>query len=261
MSRHIGDDDLLALIDGESSTPRAVEIEAHLECCAACAARCRELQRVSNDVVRLSRPSDRLPTDVAEARWCISEMMKEDVERRWSWRASMVLAATAALMFFIARHESTLLHRSLIIERGALPIASLTPGLAQHVSSDELCGGRPRTIPEIPADLRIQVLRDYGMEQVPPTDYELDYLITPELGGLPDRRNLWPEPYGLRSWNAHAKDVLENKLPRLVCRGEIDLRTAQREIASNWIAAYKKYLAKEPTIELHARLLELPHRP
>ena len=75
-----------------------------------------------------------------------------------------------------------------------------------------------------------------------------------------DRRNLWPEPYGLRSWNAHAKDALENLLPRLVCSGRIDLATAQREMASNWIDAYKKYLATERPIQLHARLL-LPTEP
>jgi hypothetical protein len=66
---------------------------------------------------------------------------------------------------------------------------------------------------------------------------------------------LWPEPYGLRSWNAHAKDSLENLLPRLVCSGRIDPATAQREMASNWIEAYKKYLATERPIQLHARLL------
>jgi hypothetical protein len=93
------------------------------------------------------------------------------------------------------------------------------------------------------------------MEHVPPTEYELDYLITPELGGATDRRNLWPEPYGLRSWNAHAKDALENVLPRLVCSGRLDLATAQHEIAGNWIDAYKKYLASERPIPLHARLL------
>jgi hypothetical protein len=38
------------------------------------------------------------------------------------------------------------------------------------------------------------------------------------------------------------KDALERKLHNLVCAGELDLKTAQREIASNWIEAYKKYV-------------------
>ena len=85
------------------------------------------------------------------------------------------------------------------------------------------------------------VLRAYGMEHVPPADYELDYLITPELGGASNRENLWPERYGSRVWNARVKDDLERLLPRMVCEGRLDLAVAQRDIAVDWIAAYKKY--------------------
>jgi hypothetical protein len=42
------------------------------------------------------------------------------------------------------------------------------------------------------------------------------------------------------------KDVLERKLHNLVCAGKLDLKTAQREIASNWIEAYKKYVGESP---------------
>ncbi|MBV8225785.1 MAG: hypothetical protein JO232_11430 [Verrucomicrobia bacterium] len=34
------------------------------------------------------------------------------------------------------------------------------------------------------------------------------------------------------------KDVLERKLHKLVCTGQLDLKTAQSEIASNWIESY-----------------------
>ena len=37
------------------------------------------------------------------------------------------------------------------------------------------------------------------------------------------------------------KDQLEDLLPRLVCEGQVDLRTAQRDIAADWVAAYRKY--------------------
>jgi len=36
------------------------------------------------------------------------------------------------------------------------------------------------------------------------------------------------------------KDALERKLQKLVCALQLDLKTAQREIASDWIEAYKK---------------------
>jgi len=76
---------------------------------------------------------------------------------------------------------------------------------------------------------------------VPPDEYELDYLITPQLGGSPDPRNLWPQRYGARVWNASVKDQLEDLLPRLVCEGRVDLRTAQKDIAADWVSAYRKY--------------------
>jgi hypothetical protein len=69
------------------------------------------------------------------------------------------------------------------------------------------------------------------------------------LGGSSDIRNLWPEPYASTLWNAHVKDALEDRLHEMVCNGTIDLHTAQREIASNWIAAYKKYFHAEKPLE------------
>jgi hypothetical protein len=80
---------------------------------------------------------------------------------------------------------------------------------------------------------------------VPSHEYELDYLITPELGGSADRENLWPERYTSRTWNARVKDELEEMLPRLVCTGNVSLAAAQRDIATDWIAAYKKYFRTE----------------
>ena len=76
-------------------------------------------------------------------------------------------------------------------------------------------------------------------------DYELDFLITPELGGASDARNLWPQPYRSILWNAYVKDELERRLQILVCEGEVDLRTAQQELAGDWIAAYKRRFATE----------------
>ena len=73
-------------------------------------------------------------------------------------------------------------------------------------------------------------------------EYEEDHLVSLELGGDPmSELNLWPQhwsaPYG-----AHEKDHLENTLKRLVCSYKITLVDAQKAIASNWIAAYKKYV-------------------
>jgi hypothetical protein len=72
-------------------------------------------------------------------------------------------------------------------------------------------------------------------------DFQVDYLISPQLGGTDDVRNLWPQSYRETRWNARAKDALERHLSRMVCEKKIDLAEAQREIATNWIAAYQKY--------------------
>jgi hypothetical protein len=72
--------------------------------------------------------------------------------------------------------------------------------------------------------------------------YEEDHLIPLELGGSPsNEQNLWPEPYSTIT-GAHTKDKLENKLKKLVCDGTLKLHTAQHAIATNWYAAYLRYI-------------------
>jgi hypothetical protein len=67
------------------------------------------------------------------------------------------------------------------------------------------------------------------------SNYELDHLIPLELGGAPDDiKNLWPEPY-YTDPNAHDKDRFENYMHNQVCSGNLDLVTAQNEIATNWV--------------------------
>jgi hypothetical protein len=142
------------------------------------------------------------------------------------------------------------------MEAAALPIHALTPGAVGAVNLDALCAGRTVEKPSVAAAVRDAVLRGYRMEHVTAREYELDYLITPELGGIPDPRNLWPERYATRVWNARVKDDLEALLPRLICRGQLDLATAQRDIAENWIAAYKKYFKTDRPIRSRLDLLD-----
>lgn len=72
--------------------------------------------------------------------------------------------------------------------------------------------------------------------------YEEDHLISLELGGSPtDPRNLWPEPYA-GATGARVKDRIENRLHAMVCAGTISLAAAQAAIASNWWAAYRRYV-------------------
>jgi len=52
-------------------------------------------------------------------------------------------------------------------------------------------------------------------------------------------------------WNAHTKDALEDHLRSMVCNGQLELATAQHEIASNWVAAYKKYFHTRGPLPQH----------
>lgn len=84
----------------------------------------------------------------------------------------------------------------------------------------------------------------YGLEG-PKSAYEYDHLIPLELGGATNSaKNLWPEPNtpGATGFYRNPKDKLENALKHAVCSGWLSLRTAQRLIASNWVAALRKYV-------------------
>jgi hypothetical protein len=70
------------------------------------------------------------------------------------------------------------------------------------------------------------------------------------IGGSNSIENLWPESYWT-VWNAHVKDRLEDRLHALVVSSKLDLKTAQRQIATDWIAAYKKYIGPSPVSGRH----------
>jgi hypothetical protein len=108
----------------------------------------------------------------------------------------------------------------------------------------------------VPRAVALKVFAAYGVSDPHPRAYELDYLIAPELGGTNDIRNLWPQPYRTLPWDAHAKDALEDHLYGLVCKGSLDLATAQEDISRDWIAAYRKYFQTEVPLPIHAAFLK-----
>jgi hypothetical protein len=133
---------------------------------------------------------------------------------------------------------------------GAMPNARLTPGARLAANVNDICvHGYTHRIRNVPASVKREVYAAYGIENVP-GEHELDHLIPLELGGSNARTNLWPEPYAIY-WNAHVKDGLERKLHNEVCAGEISLSVAQEAIATDWIAAYKRYMGHLPAE--HAR--------
>ncbi len=134
---------------------------------------------------------------------------------------------------------------------GDLPDPKRTPGAANpDVTQDNIhqticVSGWTKTIrPPVKYTnpLKQKQIEEYGYPDKDPALYEEDHLISLQLGGHPtDAHNLWPEPYQIPC-GARVKDVLETRLKRLVCKGDITLEEAQHLIATNWIEAYKKYV-------------------
>jgi hypothetical protein len=152
-----------------------------------------------------------------------------------AWRLALAGAAMLACVVAMASWYRHRLHPAYV------PSPALTPGLARAVDREQLCNSELPKNQVVTADMRRRVFEVYGIANADPQAYEVDYLITPALGGAEDIRNLWPQPYVATAWNARVKDALEDRLRDMVCRGEVDLSDAQRDIATNWVAAYKKY--------------------
>src|ERR1700736_4440810 len=132
------------------------------------------------------------------------------------------------------------------------PDSKLTPGDSFPVTMQDLCvAGYTKKVRNVPAEMKREVYEEYGVTSHGTGDYEVDHLIPLELGGSNSLKNLWPESRRTSPWNAQVKDRLEGKLHELVCSGRLDLKTAQQEIASNWIEAYKTYVSSNsPTSRL-----------
>jgi hypothetical protein len=120
------------------------------------------------------------------------------------------------------------------------PDPALTPGATRSVTLREICtpgsSGKARAVSR--ATKRTVFARYHVTPR--PGAYEVDHLISLELGGSNDLANLWPQPYH-GTLNAHDKDHLENQLHALVCAGTVPLAEAQRAIATDWVAAMQRY--------------------
>jgi hypothetical protein len=128
-----------------------------------------------------------------------------------------------------------------------LPNAVMTPGeIDTSATLEKVCtSGYSASVRNVPQSKKDHVYELYGITPVP-NMYEVDHLISLQLGGTNSMRNLWPQAYFGEPWNARVKDDLENVLRRMVCDGKIPLNVAQNAIATNWIVAYCTYNNKKP---------------
>jgi hypothetical protein len=139
--------------------------------------------------------------------------------------------------------------------QSALPDPSRTPGAVNQAVTQEtigltICIRRwTRTVRppwQYTSALKRRQIRECGYEDRRMADYEEDHLVPLSTGGSPDDPdNLWPEPFVTADgWDAVHKNQLEITLDHLVCAGRLTLDEAQHAIATDWIAAYRRFVAE-----------------
>ena len=121
---------------------------------------------------------------------------------------------------------------------GPLPDHACTPGaIILTATKDQICTpGYSKGVRNVPESEKQAVYAEYGIVSHTKGQYEVDHLISLELGGSNDIANLWPEP-AEPTPGFHQKDGVENTLHSQVCSGAISLVDAQRIIATNWLAS------------------------
>lgn len=261
--QHLTDAELIRAADRELRSRRAHKVWAHVANCAKCRARLSQIENAMaaaahayRDALDPSLP----PATVARAALQL-RLSAEGKARPEPWLQEMTAFFRAPVWAYIAgvlvlgaiwlglRYQSigpagTSEVASAYTAVPLIPDASLTPGAVGAVTVSQICAADEPAEQRPPLSVQQAVFHEYGMDSAPAQEYEVDHLITPALGGTDDIRNLWPESYR-PEWNAHVKDELEDHLHYLVCQGKLDLPTAQRDMATNWISAYKKYFHTE----------------
>ena len=264
---HPSDQHLLLYADGELPAHRADQIRAHLRACWDCRSRMAEMESTIADFMQLYRQAlDRQVPPVdglrAQLKARLAELARSAHQNRRSSLPSafplLRLAYVCALTLFVVL-GAWMLQRRLTENQitapenaGMLPNPNLTPGATTTAAIGSICSmSDDEVVAPVSGGLQQKVFEEYGIAGAPTANYEIDYLITPGLGGSGDLRNLWPEPRYDRVWNSFVKDQLEEYLHHAVCSGRVSLPVAQREIADNWIVAYKKYFRTDRPLSAH----------
>ena len=126
--------------------------------------------------------------------------------------------------------------------KGGLPDPKCTPGAVLTTDTTKVCkAGYTRSIRDVSLSHKQQVFEDYGIPWSLHSNYEVDHLISLELGGSNDLPNLWPQPSSLPN-GSRTKDNFESYLHAQVCGGKIPIQEAQHKMATNWLAYYSDWL-------------------
>jgi len=122
---------------------------------------------------------------------------------------------------------------------GPLQDQACTPGdIVQGATREEICTpGYARRTRNVSQSLKNDVYASYGIVKRKPGAYQIDHLVSLQLGGSNDIANLWPEAASPKP-GFREKDKVENYLRDQMCNGTMTVKEVQTAIATNWLAVY-----------------------
>jgi hypothetical protein len=163
---------------------------------------------------------------------------------RWRWLAGgavlLLLTGAAAGASSLAHYRHY--HGDALNDLRATPGATFAVGLARICQS-----GYSSSVRDVSESEKAQVYLEYGITHRVYGQYEVDHLISLELGGSNAPSNLWPEPNDHPRGYLNSKDILENRLHDLVCAHALPLARVQHAIATNWVLEFRQVMGYWPS--------------
>lgn len=124
-----------------------------------------------------------------------------------------------------------------------LPDARVTPGATTTMTRAAICTTKwGKDVRHVTPAMKTAVYAAYGAVKRKGVCCEVDHLVSKELGGADEMKNLWPQPWT----QARMKDRLENALHRDLCATppRLTLEQAQHAIRHDWYAEWKRRFAR-----------------
>lgn len=125
-----------------------------------------------------------------------------------------------------------------------LPDPHATPGDVAITDLKRLCSTKwGKDARHVTPAMKRHVCAAYGAKECPGPKWEVDHLISRELGGADTVKNVWAQPWK----QARVKDRLENRLHKEVCAGARLLQDTQWRIARDWTELYREVFGHDPS--------------
>ena len=125
-----------------------------------------------------------------------------------------------------------------------LPNPSLTPGktdpaVTQATIQKTICKKNyTKSVRNVTEAEKKEIMKRYNLPETELHNVEIDHFISLDIGGSNDIENLWPQYYEPEP-GARQKDVVETYFHRQICKGKVELFSAQIQM-KNWVSIYQQ---------------------